>query len=190
MTSAEFIAVCFWPFVILFGVLLVTVKDPVVFRYVAASAAATGLLYLCLWFFYPHSSTIALVDIYALAGVLGFAVIGFGYNRWGHDKRGDRPRTWKESLAGVCLVLFGAGMVWVSVSTLFSDFFRPRLVLEGRVDNLRMSGRRHPDRLADIAGRTVKVTTPVYERLKFLPVVRVEVGRGSDYVYRIEYLAN
>ncbi|WP_334357011.1 MULTISPECIES: hypothetical protein [unclassified Bradyrhizobium] len=44
--------------------------------------------------------------------------------------------------------------------------------------------------VADIAGRTVKVTTPVYDRLKFLPVVRVEVGRGSDYVYRIEYLAN
>ena len=31
---------------------------------------------------------------------------------------------------------------------------------------------------------------PVYDRLKFLPVVRVEVGRGSNYVYTIEYLAN
>lgn len=41
-----------------------------------------------------------------------------------------------------------------------------------------------------MAGRTVKVTPPLYERLKFLPVVRMEVGRGSDYVYRIEYLAN
>ena len=51
-------------------------------------------------------------------------------------------------------------------------------------------GARHVEHLADIAGRTVKVTTPVYERLKFLPVVRMEVGRGSDYVYRIEYLAN
>ena len=29
MTSAEFIAVCFWPVVILFGVLLVTVRDDV-----------------------------------------------------------------------------------------------------------------------------------------------------------------
>jgi hypothetical protein len=190
MTSAEFIAFCFWPFVILFGLLLVVAKDRIVFRYVATLAVATGFLYLCLWFFYPHSSTIALVDVYALAGVLGFAVIGFGYNRWGHDKRGDPARNWKERIAGICLGLFGAGMVWISASTLYSDFFRPRLILEGRVDNLRTAGRRHPDHLADIAGRTVKVTTPVYERLKLLPVVRVEVGRGSNYVYQIEYLAN
>jgi hypothetical protein len=81
-------------------------------------------------------------------------------------------------------------MVWISASTLVSDFFRPRLMLEGRVDNLRTAGRRHPDRLVDIAGRTVKVTTPVYERLKLRPYVRVEVGQGSNYVYEIEYLAN
>jgi hypothetical protein len=42
----------------------------------------------------------------------------------------------------------------------------------------------------DIAGRTVKATTPDYERLKLTPYVRVEVGRGSDYIFRIEYLAN
>jgi hypothetical protein len=36
----------------------------------------------------------------------------------------------------------------------------------------------------------VKVTTPVYERLKYLPVVRVEMGRGSGYAFKIEYLAN
>jgi hypothetical protein len=63
-------------------------------------------------------------------------------------------------------------------------------VLEGRVQNVREKGTRHVEHLADISGRTVKVTTPVYERLKFLPVVRMEVGRGSEYVYRIEYLAN
>jgi hypothetical protein len=55
---------------------------------------------------------------------------------------------------------------------------------------VRGTGRRHTDYVANIAGSTVKVTSPVYERLKFLPVVRVEVGRGSDYVYQIEYLAN
>jgi hypothetical protein len=63
-------------------------------------------------------------------------------------------------------------------------------VLEGRVQNVRTRGRHNTEYVADIAGRTVKVTTPVYDRLKFLPVVRVEVGRGSNYVYTIEYLAN
>ena len=55
---------------------------------------------------------------------------------------------------------------------------------------MRGKGTRYVEHLADVAGHTVKVTTPVYERLKFLPIVRVEVGRGSDYVYGIEYLAN
>ena len=63
-------------------------------------------------------------------------------------------------------------------------------MLEGRVQNLRTRGRHNSEYVADIAGRSVKVTTPVYDRLKFLPVVRVEVGRGSNYVYAIEDLAN
>jgi hypothetical protein len=67
-------------------------------------------------------------------------------------------------------------------------------MLEGRVQNLKIKpGSYYGDTttyLADIAGRTVKATTPVYERLKFLPVVRAEIGRGSHYIYKIEYLAN
>jgi hypothetical protein len=73
---------------------------------------------------------------------------------------------------------------------LIQDFFQSPIVLEGRVLNVRERGTRQTEYVADIAGRTVKVTTPVYDRLKFLPVVRVEVGRGSNYVYTIEYLAN
>ena len=73
---------------------------------------------------------------------------------------------------------------------LIQDFFQSRIVLEGRVQNVRTRGKHNTEYVADIAGRTVKVTTPVYDRLKFLPIVRMEVGRGSDYVYRIEYLAN
>jgi cytochrome c biogenesis factor len=189
MTSAEFFAACFWPAVILFAILFVIVKDQAVLRFVATWAVAIGLLYLGLWVFYSQSSIIAVVDGYAMAGVLGFAAIGYCYIRWGQHKRGS-PQSSKEKLAGVGLILIGAGLVWISASALFSDFFRPRLVLEGRLDRLRISGGRRPDHLADIAGRMVKVTTPVYERLKFKPYVRVEVGQGSNYVFRIEYLAN
>ena len=189
MTFAEFVAVCFWPVVILFAILFVIVKEQAVFRFVAVWAVGIGILYLGLWVFYSQSSIIAVVDAYVLAGVLGFAIIRHGYDRWGKDKRGHSPQPWKERLAVIGLLVIGAGLVWISASTLFSDFFRPRLVLEGRVDNLRTRGRR-PDHLADIAGRTVKVTTPVYERLKFKPYVRAEVGQGSNYVFEIEYLAN
>jgi hypothetical protein len=189
MTSAEFIAVCFWPIVILFGVLLVTVRDDVLLRSVVWSGGAIGMLYFGLWVFFAHSSIIAIVDAYLFAGVIGFIFFGYGCLGLGRRKPGVAAQL-KERLANVCVLLLGAGLVWMSVSTLFLDFFRPHLVVEGRVDMLRTSGRRHPDYLADIAGRTVKVTTPVYERLKFKPYVRMEVGRGSNYVYAIEHLAN
>ena len=189
MTSAEFIAVCFWPIVILFGVLLVTVRDDVLLRYLVWAGTTIGMLYFGLWALFAQSSIVAIVDAYLFMGVIGF--IFFGYGCIGSRRRKPGvPASLKERLTNVCVLLVGAGLVWTSVSTLFLDFFRPHLVFEGRADNLRTSGRRHPDHLADVAGRTVKVTTPVYERLKFKPHVRVEVGQGSNYVYEIEYLAN
>jgi hypothetical protein len=188
MSFAEFIAVCFWPIVILLGFLLATTRDEVLRRYLLGAAVAIGFLYFGLWVFFSQSSIAALVDTYTVQGLLGLASVGYGYRYWRRDKWGRPQRDWIEKLAGIGLVLFGAGLVWISASTLFSDFFRPRLVLEGRVENLRMSGRRRPDHLAYIAGRTVKVTTPVYDRMKFKPYVRAEVGQGSNYVFRIEYL--
>jgi hypothetical protein len=87
-------------------------------------------------------------------------------------------------------VLAGSALAVLMGMILIQDFFQSPIVLEGRVQNVRTRGRHNSEYVADIAGRTVKVTTPVYDRLKFLPVVRVEVGRGSNYVYAIEYLAN
>jgi multisubunit Na+/H+ antiporter MnhB subunit len=189
MSFAEFIAACFWPIVILFGLLLAMTRDHALRQYFTIAAIVMFFFYFAFALVGANSSIIAVIDLYVLAGVLGLLVLGYGYNRWGHDKPGA-PSSLKEKGAGVGLVVIGAGMVWISGSTLFPDFAEPRLVLEGRVQNVRTRGRHNNEYVADIAGRTVKVTTPVYDRLKFLPVVRVEVGRGSNYVYTIEYLAN
>jgi hypothetical protein len=190
MTSAEFIAACFWPLIVLFGVLLPNVRDRVLFRGLATGAAAIGFLYLGLEIFYPQSSMIAVVDFYVLIGLAGFVILGLGYSQLKYSKRGRPPKSLKEKLAGYGALFFGVSALWMSGSTLFPDFAQPRQVLEGRAENLRTSGRRRADRLVDIAGRTVKATAPVYERLQFKPYVRVEVGQGSNYIYRIEYLAN
>ena len=96
----------------------------------------------------------------------------------------------KTTLKACTAVLAGSALAVIMGMILIQDFFQSPIVLEGRVQNVRTRGRHNSEYVADIAGHTVKVTTPVYDRLKFLPVVRVEVGRGSDYVYRIQYLAN
>lgn len=64
-------------------------------------------------------------------------------------------------------------------------------MLEGRAGNVRsIDSRMGKNYFVDIDGRTVNTTWPIYERLKLKPYVRVEVGRGSNYIYNIEYLAN
>lgn len=190
MTTAEFIAACFWPLAGLFALLLTRVRDKVLRWYFATAAGGFALLYLGLWILYPKSSIAAMIDFYMFAGLLGLASIGYGIIKWREVRYYGLPAAGKETFAAISLVLGGVLGVWWSGTTLFSDFAEPRLVLEGRAENLRTAGRRHVDYLVDISGRTVKATTPIYERLKLKPVVRVEVGRGSNYIFRIEYLAN
>jgi hypothetical protein len=185
MTTADFIAACFWPLIILFTVLLNTVRDPVLLLWIGLVAVLSGLSYGMLWVVYGRSSMIAVVDWYLFLFALGLGLVWWGLREWYLFR--SIP---KSTLKACAAALGGAAVVFFVGEILIKDFFQPPIVLEGRVQNLRDKGRRHVEHLAEIASRTVKVTTPVYERLKFLPIVRVEVGRGSDYVYGIEYLAN
>jgi len=99
-----------------------------------------------------------------------------------------------ELAAGLVFGLLFCGMVSVSAKTLLPDFLEQRLVLEGRVENLQQvyNKGRLVGHTFDIGRETVNVTPLLYEQLKERanPVVRVEVGRGSNYVYRIEYIGN
>jgi len=185
MTTADFVAACFWPLVILFTVLLNTVRDPVLLRWIGAVIGPFIGLCVILWAAYGPSSLVGVIDFYLLLFILGLGLIWFGLQEWYFF------RWTSKSVLKACAAILGgvALVVWIG-TVLIQDFFQSPIVLEGRVQNLRTRGRHNSEYVADIAGRTVKVTTPVYERLKFLPVVRVEVGRGSDYVYRVEYLAN
>jgi hypothetical protein len=186
MTGADFIAACFWPLVIIFALLLKAVREPVVWRWTALAAVAIGIFYGTVGFMNGKSSLVAIVDLYLFYAVLGGGLIWFGCGRLYAS-----PPDLKSRLKAYAAVLGGAGLVLFSGMTLIPDFTQPRIVLEGRVQNVRQQGgRRTTDYVADIAGSTVKATTPVYERLKWLPVVRVEVSRGSNYIYKIEYLAN
>jgi hypothetical protein len=190
MTTAEFIAACFWPLAGLFMLLLTSVRERALRRYVSKAAAGSAILYFGLWVLYPQSSIAAMVDFYIFVGLLGLAAIGYGCIKWRQDRYYGLPVASKETVAVIGFVLVGTLLVGWSGTTLFSDFAQPRLVLEGRAENVRSGGRRTAGYLVDIAGRTVKATTPDFDRLKLTPYVRVEIGRGSNYIFRIEYLAN
>jgi hypothetical protein len=187
MTAAEFVAVCFWPLVIVFGQLLKLVREPDLWRRIVRWAGTLGVLYLILWRVYGQSSLVAVIDDYLFMAVLGGGLIWFGCHRL-YVSAPDMQSQWKA----IGTALAGAALLLMSGMILIPDFVLPPIVLEGRVQNARIQqGWRSADYyLADIAGWTVNATTPVYERLKFLPVVRVEIGQGTRYIYKIEYLAN
>jgi hypothetical protein len=185
MTTADFVAACFWPLVILFAVLLNTVRDPVLLRWIGAIIGPFIGLCVILGVAYGPSSLVGVVDFYLFLFILGLGLIWFGLREWYFFR--SIPKT---TLKACTAVLAGSALAVLMGMILIQDFFQLPIVLEGRVQNVRTRGRHNSEYVADIAGRTVKVTTPVYDRLKFLPVVRVEVGRGSNYVYAIEYLAN
>jgi hypothetical protein len=180
MTTADFLAAGFWPLVILFAVLLNTVRDPVLLRWIGSIIGPFIALCVILWVAYGPSSLVGVVDFYLFLFILGLGLIWLGLQEWYFF----RPIS-KSILKACTAILGGAALAVLMGTILIQDFFQSPIVLEGRVQNLRTRGRHNSEYVADIAGRTVKVTTPV-----FLPVVRVEVGRGSNYVYTIEYLAN
>jgi hypothetical protein len=187
MTFADFIAACFWPLVILFGLLLARTKDPVLFKWFRTAALVTGFTYFSLWVLYSQSSIIAVLDVYVLGVLVGLLMIGGGP----FMLEFTRPFDIKHNLKAACIVLLGAVVTWFFTTIVYQDLFQERLVLEGRAENPRTQERRRGvDYVVDIAGRTVKATIPVYERLKFKPYVRAEIGKGSNYIYRIEYLSN
>ncbi|WP_143201898.1 hypothetical protein [Bradyrhizobium sp. NAS96.2] len=166
--------------VALFAVLLAVTRDPVLLRYFVTAALVTVFLYFGLWVVDPASSIVAVLDFYVfgvLFGILGAAACL------------KRLLTGPFDIRACLLSPVAVLIAFFNLGILYQDFFHAPLVLEGRAQNPRVQSRRS-QYVVDIANQTVKVTTPVYERLKFNPYVRAEIGRGSNYVYRIDYLSN
>ncbi|WP_245524980.1 MULTISPECIES: hypothetical protein [unclassified Bradyrhizobium] len=157
--------------------------------FIAQLVVAIAVIYAVLLIFYGKSSVIAVNDVHIGGVVLGLAILG--HRLFILDLQGSWQDKMKALGVMILTMALGGGLIWMTGRMLYLDFLSPRLVIEGRVEKPRTSGSRRTDYLVDIGGRTVKVTAPLYERLeKFRPIVRVEVGRGSNYVYDIEYLAN
>jgi hypothetical protein len=186
MEMADFLAACFWPLVIVVILLLLAVRGRVSPNFVLQTGvwAIAPLLFALLIF--EKTSVFAVIDLYGLALLLGLLLVGRAI--FAADfVTGEQ---WSQIAARVGSLVIGAALVWFCGSILLPDFLDSLLTVEGRVTGLYRSSGRRADYLAIIGGHTVKVTAPVYERLKDMPVVRAEVGRGSRYVYRIEYLSN
>jgi len=79
MTSAEFVAACFWPVAILLSGLLWFVRDTALRRWFAIITAMFLVAYLFLWLAYGQSSLIEVIDEEIFLAVLarGHSVLDF-----------------------------------------------------------------------------------------------------------------
>ena len=189
MTTAEFIAACFWPFMAIAAFALLKARKTAAFPFVVNVVSVSVAAYVVLGVAYDRSSIIAVNDVHVGLVLLGLAIAGSHLRRPAPE--GPIRAKAKALASMILIVLLGSWMAWYAGRMLFLDFMTDRLVIEGRVVRAERSSGRRADYLVTVAGRTVKVTTPIYERLqKFRPAVRLDVGRGSNYVYEIEYLAN
>jgi len=185
MTQTDFIAACFWPVVIAMALLWRAAREPAMRRWLAQCAFWVAIGYVLVLMVLNSYSLVALVDLYLLSVVAGCLFLWICLRSL--SGRATHLTTRKSFYL---TLLCGAGLVGFGIYTLFGDFVLRPLELEGRVEQVWTRGSRRQTYYARIAGQTVKAVIPDYERLSLLPVVRVEVGRGSNYIYRIEYLAN
>lgn len=189
MTTADLIAACFWPSVVIAAFALLKARNSAAFPIILKIVSAVGLAYFMLVLLFDKSSVIAVNDMHVLLVLFGLVVVG-------SQLRVPAPEgSWRDKTKGyggmIAIVLFGSLMAWFFGRMVVLDLFTSRLVVEGRVQYASRTSGRRADYIVIIAGQTVKVTAPLYERLQqFRPKVRVEVGRGSNYVYETEYLAD
>ncbi|MEY9390884.1 hypothetical protein ABIF93_009141 [Bradyrhizobium japonicum] len=105
MTAADFIAACFWPFVVLATLALLKARKTAAFPFVLKIVTAFGLAYFVLVLFFDKSSVIAVNDMHAILVLFGLAVVG-------SQLRVPAPRgSWRDKAKGfgamIAIVLFG-----------------------------------------------------------------------------------
>ncbi|WP_257170044.1 hypothetical protein [Bradyrhizobium sp. SRS-191] len=188
MELADLFAAAFWPLIMLIALWLFAIREQVSRNTLMTAGAYTIGPLLMTLFLLEKTSVYAVLDLYVLSILLGLLLI-WQATAIAPPGGAAMAKPLQTPVSRVGGVLAGVVLVWVSSHRLLPDLLESRLVVQGVARAGRGSGR-HPDYLAYIGNRTVKVTTPVYERLQDSPFVRAEVGRGTNYVYRIEMRTN
>ena len=179
-----------WPVVITYVLLCILIVPRVVKHPIARQSAAAILLVpaipLARYLLTNNSqSLIILFDAYfALVAVGVFCCFAFYrvyFSKW---TVASRPGVLIVcALLGPALLIFGSNV-------LMQDYALSRLAIEGTVSrlNVEMWSKRAPEYQVTIETRRFWATPPIFEALQVGDRVRAEVGKGSQYIFRIEHV--
>jgi hypothetical protein len=179
MSLVDLIAIAFWPVVlaILWRAWRLRADPPSCAVPLCAAAILVGAAVIATLVF-DIVSLWVLFDIYAGMILFGGLCLSALYARWAAFS------VWKRTFVG----LFSLALIGVGAGILAADHLMPRRIVEGPIDRLFI----HHTALGpneynvSINGRLYRATTRLYATLRVGELVRAEIGRGSEFIYRLE----
>jgi hypothetical protein len=178
MAISDLFAIAFWP-VTAGASLVLWIADHrlVTVRAIAAAViAAFSLAGTIALVAFDIASRWVLLDFLIGTTAFGGGCLVYVYTQW--PKSSVWTRTWMGA--------FGAAMLTYGAWCLIADHFLPPLTVEGAVQKLDTSLGLGPEEgLVSIDGGEYKATGRLFRTLQVGERVRVEVGQGSRYIYRI-----
>ena len=184
MTVESFVdvaAIAFWPLVLVLVVLAWwwrSNKEACTILAVAAAAVfVVGPLHLLV---FDVGSLWVLHDVHLGAALFGGSILLAVYR--GPGEVGSMA-LWKR----LGSALFVVAMLVYGILVPIQDFFLPRRIVDGNVTLLNVYHHIGPNEYAVRIGDTmVETTTRLFYTLRLGEHVRAEVGRGSNYIYRLD----
>jgi hypothetical protein len=180
MTVLDVVAVAFWPVVL--GLLLLAWANRSDMSLVAVVSAALIVLAGIIYISFAGIASLSVLFAQHVGLILGGAFFVWATYVARH----------KLSLtARAGIGLFGLALIGIAGAQLVGDYLLPRQVVQGAIDRLHAFGHsKGPDSYeVSIDGKLYPATTRLYDTLRPGERVRVEIGRGSGYIYRLERLA-
>ena len=182
----EWFAILLWPVALLYALLCALIVPRFVQNLNSAPTAILALPAIVIEKYLLDNSSQSLVllfDFYFALVVAGafscYAFFQVYLSRW---TVASRPGVMILcALSGPALLFFGSNV-------LIQDYVLSRLMIEGTVSRLNVETytRIAPEYQVTIGTKRLWATPPVFDTLEVGDHVRAEVGKGSQYIFRIE----
>lgn len=190
MNFWDWFPILLWP-IVLFYALLCTlivawaVKGSMARQSAAAILAFPATTLLGIYLVYHSSQSLVLLFDYYFGIVVAGACACIGFLLVYFSKWTVRSRMG----AMIIFALFGSAMLLFGSNVLIQDFALSRLVVEGTISRLNVETggyRKAPEYLVTIETKRFWATPSTYKTLRIGDRVHAEVGKGSQYIFRIE----
>jgi hypothetical protein len=179
MSAPDALAIALWPVSIALLLIAWNFRSKRGVWQAAIGALAYGWLFVLI-----RVSLIGVDSLWLIADVIVGMMLAGGSCLVGWYVGWDVISSWGRGVLG----LFGVALLGFGSQLLVGDFLLPRLTAQGVVETLHVETRgREPAKYVVVINKQeFSATTSLHSTLRVGERVRVEAGRGSNYIYKLE----